>query len=168
MIDFFVPGAPVAAGSKKAFPVHGRDGRTHVAVTDDSGPKGVEWRAAIRHAAAAAIADVSDRDANRLLVDWCPVRLELAFVVARPRGHLATRGGVRPSAPSHPTTRPDVLKLARAVEDACTGILWRDDSQIVEELLAKRYAAVGGPIGVYVRVAPVGAVQGRLDVAAHR
>jgi crossover junction endodeoxyribonuclease RusA len=153
VIAFFVPGAPVAAGSKRAFPLRGKDGRLHVAVADDSGPKGVEWRAAIRHAAAAAIAPVADRDKNRLLVDRCPVRLELAFVVARPKGHIGTRG-VRPSAPTHPTTRPDVLKLTRAVEDACTGILWRDDAQIVEEILAKAYAGLGGAIGVYVRVDP--------------
>jgi Holliday junction resolvase RusA-like endonuclease len=165
MIEFTVPGAPVAAGSKKAFPVHGKDGRLHVAVADDSGPKGVEWRAAIRHAAASVIRSLP------LAVEFlhrAPLRLELAFVVARPLSHVGKRG-VRPSAPTHPTTRPDVLKLARAVEDACTGILWRDDSQIVEELLAKRYAAVGGPIGVHVRVVPlVGAVQGRLDVAGRR
>jgi Holliday junction resolvase RusA-like endonuclease len=36
-------------------------------------------------------------------------------------------------------TRPDVLKLARAAEDALTGIVWRDDSQIVHETLAKVY-----------------------------
>ena len=32
---------------------------------------------------------------------------------------------------------PDVLKLARGVEDALTGIVWRDDAQIVNESLNK-------------------------------
>jgi Holliday junction resolvase RusA-like endonuclease len=165
MIEFYVPGAPVAAGSKRAFPIHGKDGRLHVAVADDSGPKGVEWRAAIRHGAAGVIRSLPLEAVE--LLQRAPLRLELRFVVARPRGHVGKRG-VRPSAPTHPTTRPDVLKLARAVEDACTGILWHDDAQIVEEVLTKAYAAVGGPIGVHVRVVPFGAMQGRLDVAAHR
>jgi Holliday junction resolvase RusA-like endonuclease len=151
MIDFFVPGAPVAAGSKKAFPVHGRDGRTHVAVADDSGPKGVEWRAAIRHAAARA------HPAPPLTGPLC---LELEFVVRRPQGHRG-KHGVRPSAPPYPTTRPDLLKLGRAIEDALTSVLWFDDAQVVVERLSKRYAAAE-PIGVRIRVAPMLARPGEL------
>jgi Holliday junction resolvase RusA-like endonuclease len=56
----------------------------------------------------------------------------------RPRAHFGARG-LRPAAPAWPTVRPDVLKLARAVEDALTGLVWRDDSQIVVELLTKQY-----------------------------
>jgi len=32
-----------------------------------------------------------------------------------------------------------VLKLARAVEDALTGVIWADDAQIVDEVIRKRY-----------------------------
>jgi hypothetical protein len=38
-----------------------------------------------------------------------------------------------------PTAKPDLLKLGRAVEDAMSGIIYRDDSQIVEEALLKHY-----------------------------
>jgi Holliday junction resolvase RusA-like endonuclease len=48
--------------------------------------------------------------------------------------------------------KPDVLKLARAVEDALTGILYRDDAQIVTEVLRKRY---GDPPRVEIRLSPV-------------
>ena len=43
-----------------------------------------------------------------------------------------------------------MLKLARAVEDALTGIVWRDDAQIVDEQLSKVY---GEPARVEVDVA---------------
>ena len=56
---------------------------------------------------------------------------------------------LRPAAPKHPTTRPDVLKLARAIEDSLTGVLWHDDSQIVSEHLRKHY---GEPARVVVTV----------------
>jgi Holliday junction resolvase RusA-like endonuclease len=78
--------------------------------------------------------------------------LVLTFYTPRPAGHYGKRG-LRPGAPTRPTTRPDVLKLARAVEDACTGIVWRDDSQIVDEVLSKWFADTHG-IGVVVTVGP--------------
>lgn len=40
---------------------------------------------------------------------------------------------------------PDVLKLARGVEDALTGIVWRDDAQIVNESLSKVVVAPPRP-----------------------
>ena len=41
--------------------------------------------------------------------------------------------------PPFPTARPDLLKLARAVEDAIQSVVYRNDSQIVDEVLHKRY-----------------------------
>jgi Holliday junction resolvase RusA-like endonuclease len=80
-----------------------------------------------------------------------PLLLELSFYVPRPKGHYGARG-LRPSAPAYPTVKPDVLKLARAVEDALTGTLFRDDAQVVRELLVKVY---GEPARCEVRVSPV-------------
>lgn len=146
-LEFFVPGSPVAGGSKRAFPVKGRDGKLHVSVTDASGPKGKEWRAAIRFAAAAA-ATGGEMYGGPLTG---PLRLTLCFFLQRPQSHFGKRG-LRASAPPFPTTKPDVLKLARAVEDACTGIVWVDDAQVVMEDLRKAYADRGERIGVHVRV----------------
>jgi Holliday junction resolvase RusA-like endonuclease len=143
VIDFFVPGTPVGAGSKRAFPIHGTDGRLHVAVSDASGPKGSEWRAAIRYAAAAAMR----ANGGTLLAG--PVMLTLTFLLRRPRGHVGKRG-LLPSAPQFPTVKPDVLKLARAVEDAMTGIVWRDDAQVIGESLVKIYTT-DALIGVRVQ-----------------
>jgi Holliday junction resolvase RusA-like endonuclease len=68
-----------------------------------------------------------------------PLQLTAHFVVPRPKGHHGAKGSVRPSAPAYPITRPDTTKLLRALEDACTGILWRDDSQIVSQFAFKAY-----------------------------
>jgi Holliday junction resolvase RusA-like endonuclease len=143
-IEFFVPGSPVPAGSKRAFPFQGQDGGLHVAVSDDSGARGKDWRAAIRYAALA-------QEGPKLCG---PLHLSLCFYVPRPKSHSGKRG-LLPSAPRFPTTKPDVLKLARAVEDACTGILWLDDAQIVDEELHKLYADGRIMIGVRVVVTPL-------------
>lgn len=68
----------------------------------------------------------------------CPIRLTLTFFLARPKHHTGAKG-LKASAPRHVTTKPDLLKLARAVEDAITGVVWVDDSQIVVEKLFKFY-----------------------------
>lgn len=40
----------------------------------------------------------------------------------------------------YPTTRPDIDNLFKAFADAANGILWADDSQIIEALISKKYA----------------------------
>lgn len=133
-LAFFVAGRPATAGSKRGF-VNPKTGR--VIITDDN-RKGVDWRNNVR----AVCKEVFHGDPLTT-----PLRLELTFFFDRPKGHYGVKG-LRPSAPSHPAVRPDVLKLARAVEDALTGILYKDDSLIVEEVLRKVY---GSRPGVEIR-----------------
>lgn len=42
------------------------------------------------------------------------------------------------------TVRPDIDKCLRSVLDACTGVLWLDDAQVVAIATRKRYGAVEG------------------------
>jgi Holliday junction resolvase RusA-like endonuclease len=84
-----------------------------------------------------------------------PLLLELTFWTPRPKGHYGSgknAGQVRGSAPRHPTVKPDLLKLARAVEDALSGIVYRDDAQITTEILQKAY---GEPARCEIRVVPI-------------
>lgn len=132
-LSFVVVGEARPGGSKKAFVVKGR-----AVVTDDAGKTGKAWRrdvqlAAIEAAHAAGWAD------DELLRG--PLALRVTFYRRRPRKHYGARGVLLPSAPDYPTARPDVLKLARAIEDALTGVLWADDAQVVGEGLAKLYGA---------------------------
>ncbi len=128
-----VYGLPKPAGSKRVFLV-GKDRRP--IVTDDCA-KGGDWRATVQHAIARA---------HRGAPLEGPLELSLYFTMPRPGGHLGRTGNLRPSAPAYPTRKPDVTKLVRAVEDAATGLLWRDDSQVVTQAAAKRFGERPGVV----------------------
>lgn len=127
-IEFTVVGRPVPAGSKRAFKAKNSDA---IIVADSSGARGKSWRQEVSAAAAAAM-----EGAEMLLG---PVSMTVVFYRARPKAHYRADGSVKDNAPRYPVARPDVLKLARAVEDAMTGIVFRDDAQIVGESLLKRW-----------------------------
>lgn len=138
-IKFFVPGIPKTAGSKRAFPIWRGKGASkkfvRSVVVDSSGQAGKDWRASVQFAARREWGDKPPSEA--------PLALYLMFQMTRPKCHFSKKG-LKPSAPLHHTTKPDVLKMARAVEDALTGIIWRDDSQIVHEVLQKTYVDAPG------------------------
>jgi Holliday junction resolvase RusA-like endonuclease len=128
-IVFEIHGRAQTAGSKKAFPFQRKDGSLGATVVDDN-PKGREWKKQVGWAAAAARGPIG-------LLEG-PLSVEFVFELLRPSSHFG-KNGVLPSAPQYPVTRPDLLKRARAVEDALIGVLYRDDSQIVRELLVKKF-----------------------------
>ncbi len=132
-IEFTVYGEAKTAGSKKAYPFQSKStGRLGVRVTHDN-PKTKDWMAMVGQVAAAHYD-------GELLKG--PLRLFLQFVRVRPMGHFGTgrnAGTLKDSAPRYPTTRPDTVKLARAVEDALTKVIWHDDSQVVVHELRKSY-----------------------------
>jgi Holliday junction resolvase RusA-like endonuclease len=129
---FIVYGQAKPGGSKKAIP-HPRTGRP--VIVEDS--KNKPWRQEVAGAALEALAE--HHPLSHPLFPDEALAVVFTFVRPRPLGHYGASGAVRSSAPAHPVTRPDVLKLARAAEDALTGIVWRDDSQIVHETLVKVY-----------------------------
>lgn len=143
-VRFIVYGLPQPAGSKRAFPFKRKDGKIGVAVSD-ANPKAKSWKGQVAMAA---------RQATKALAEG-PLVVSMTFYIPRPKGHYGTKG-VRPGAPMRPTVRPDVLKLARAVEDAMSGIVYRDDSQIVKEVLVKQYTEEAARTFIEVR-SPAGA-----------
>jgi Holliday junction resolvase RusA-like endonuclease len=138
-LTFTVYGKPAPAGSKRFVPAGGKRGGRPLVIDDSKRSR--PWKQDVAAIAGEAMGG------RELLAG--PLGLELVFYVARPKGHYGARG-LRPSAPAWPIVKPDVLKLARAVEDALTGQVWRDDAQVVRELLMKRY---GEPERVEVWVA---------------
>lgn len=81
-----------------------------------------------------------------------PLLLVVTFYRARPAGHYGSgrnAGELRASAPPFPTVRPDATKLLRGIEDALIGVLYRDDAQIVRQIVDKQW---GDPARVIVRV----------------
>lgn len=150
-IRFRVLGVPAPGGSKRVFR-HPHTGKA--LVTDDSGKRGREWRRDVQIAAQAAYAGP--------LLDE-PLSLEVRFLMPRPKGHLSRKGGLLPSAPPYPAVKPDATKLLRALEDALTGVIWRDDALVVSQVVTKVYAEVDAPPGVLVHIEPA---RGRtLDLA---
>lgn len=130
-IRFFVHGTPKPAGSKRVF-LNRKTGKP--IVVDASGGPGKDWRYAIQ-AVAWELKPQKPFD--------FPLFVELTFYLPRPKTHYNTKGNLKPNAPRVPGAQPDALKLARAVEDALSGIIWRDDSIITTEIIRKRYANIG-------------------------
>lgn len=145
-IRFRVLGVPAPGGSKRVFR-HPRTGKA--LVTDDSGKRGREWRRDVQIAAQTVYSGP--------LLDE-PLALTAHFMMPRPKGHLSRRGDLLPSAPPYPAVRPDTTKILRALEDALTGVLWRNDALVVRQSVAKIYAEIGSPPGVVVLVQPAGPV----------
>jgi Holliday junction resolvase RusA-like endonuclease len=133
-LAFTVYGLAQPAGSKRAFIV---GGRAHVT---DANRKSRPWKEQVALAAGQAM------QARALLNG--PVEVRFTFYRPRPAGHFGKRG-LKPSSPAFPATKPDLLKLARGVEDAMTGVIYRDDAQIVTEHLAKVF---GEPARIEITV----------------
>jgi Holliday junction resolvase RusA-like endonuclease len=74
-----------------------------------------------------------------------PVRVEMVFLFARPK---RLKAGGRVMAP----VKPDVDNLEKAIFDPLNKLLWNDDSQIVEVVATKFYAASDELPGVQVVV----------------
>lgn len=144
-VSFTAYGLPQPAGSKRAF-THRHTGRVMV-VDAAKGSRG--WKQEVAAAARAAMTTQAV-DGGGLLPDG-PLALHVQFFLPRPKGHIGARG-LRPSAPDYPTTRPDATKLLRAVEDALTGIIWRDDAQVVVQTVSKHY---GEPARCEVEITPL-------------
>lgn len=138
-VAFTVFGLAAPAGSKTA----GKTKAGQVFMRDSS-KRSYPWKKDVAQAAGLAM-----RSAPLL---EGPLELVVRFYVPRPKGHYGARGNVLPSAPAWPTVKPDATKLLRAVEDAMTGLVWRDDAQVVVQHASKRY---GEPARCEIAVAPV-------------
>ena len=133
IISFTVHGKPEPAGSKRAFPFKKRDGSLGVSVSD-ANKNTKPWQAVVT---ATALDAMNGRELLR-----GPLSAMFKFYVSRPKSHYGTGKNsevLKPSAPKYPVTRPDALKLCRGAEDALTGFLYGDDSQIVREVIEKYY-----------------------------
>lgn len=149
IVQFAISGKPQTAGSKRAF-VNKATGK---AIVTDDNKKGKPWRADVQAAAYSAISLTELLDS--------PLILEVCFYFVRPKSHYGSgknAKNLKASARPWPSTRPDTTKLLRAIEDALTGVLWRDDSQIVYQVAAKKYSEFpGASVTVYALADRIGA-----------
>lgn len=156
VLRFFVPGQPKPAGSK-SFKGMSKAGKA--IITDSS--KNKPWRDSV---IASCIEARAEQPFN-VIPSKAPIRLTLEFYVPRPKSHYRTgahAGELKEWAKSaRPCVKPDLLKLARCVEDALTGFAYHDDSDIVEEPLRKEFATPeqGKHMGVRILVEQIGQPQ---------
>ena len=138
ILDVFVPGKPISQGSKTLVAYRGPNGRMRVTMRE-SAKHLASWRELIAYTARQAYG------ARPLIPRDVPVTLDLEFVLPRPA-----------SAPKRRTPpavkKPDLDKIARAVGDALTHVVYSDDSQVTELHARKRVAEPNEPPGVHIRV----------------
>lgn len=104
------------------------------AVVTDDNAKSRPWKDLTTATVLDSLQDYRDRGGELPVFPSGPVTLRLRFVLKRPKGHYGSGKNVnvlKLNAPYFHTSKPDALKLARGVEDALTGVLYRDDSQTI-------------------------------------
>lgn len=127
LLRLFVPGRPAPQGSKR----HVGNG-----IMIESSKAVAPWRTAVAwHASQLYTGPVLDG----------ALAVEIEFVMPRPASCP------KRSTPAA-TKRPDLDKLARAVLDALTGLVWRDDSLITDLHPIKRLAEIGEQTGAHITV----------------
>jgi len=86
------------------------------------------------------------REVKSGVIEQLPVSMSLWFVLYRPKTTAKTRD--TPAA----ICRPDLDKLARAIGDALTKVVYQDDSQIIESHCYKRIAETDEEEGVQIMI----------------
>ena len=130
-IEIVVFGEAKPAGSKTAF----QHPHTKQMIVTDASKGSRPWKNNVAQAA-------GQQYGGELLTD--ALVLEVDFYEVRPKSHYGTgrnAGIVKESAPMYPSKKPDATKLLRGTEDALTGIVYRDDSQVVEQHVRKLYGS---------------------------
>ena len=111
-----VRGIAQPKGSTRAFNIPG----LKAPVITSANPKLKDWQHAVQRAAGLKCRQVLTG----------PILVTIAFQLPRPKSRKKTR---------HHTTKPDLDKLIRAINDALTGTAYRDDSQITAIQASKHY-----------------------------
>lgn len=125
-VAFIVPGQPQG----KARPRIGKVG-AHARMFTPA--KTVAYEGLIAHAAHVAMAGrpLIDGAVSVLLLIECQV--PASWSARKQRAALADE--------VLPTARPDADNVLKAANDGMNGVVWRDDAQVVDVTLRKRYAA---------------------------
>jgi Holliday junction resolvase RusA-like endonuclease len=123
VISFTVYGNPAPKGSMKAFM---RPGCKFPIVTHDN-TRTRPWSEAVKWAAKEQV------KGDEIAIPEGPIQIDVQFYMPRPKSC--------PKFAHYHTKRPDLDKLLRCVEDALTGIVWKDDAQVCSVTTAKFYTA---------------------------
>lgn len=126
-IAFSVPGAPVPKGRPRATTIAGR-ARLYTPARTST------YESTVRLFAAQAMAGAEPVTG--------PLFVLMTFVLPVPQSWSKRKQAAALAGEVYPTGKPDSTNLAKAVEDGCNGVVWVDDSQIVDTTIRKRYGSV--------------------------
>lgn len=129
VIEFIVPGQPQGKGRPRI----GKVGQ-HARMFTPS--KTVAYEGLIALAAQQAMA-------GRPLIEG-PVDVNLSLRCQVPASWSGKKRRMALAGEIVPTTKPDVDNVIKAVFDGLNGVLWKDDVQVVNVCVAKRYSADPG------------------------
>jgi Holliday junction resolvase RusA-like endonuclease len=133
-IRFFATGFPKGQPRPRAFSRGG-----HARVYDPGTAEG--WKGCVAQAVKPLI---------RPIPIEVPVVMRVTFHMPRPQRLM---GKKHPAGVMLYEGKPDVDNLAKAVMDCLTTVgLWRDDAQVVRQVITKLYAPKGGRSGALVEV----------------
>lgn len=137
MIAFLVPGQPQGKGRARIVRI---GGYSRMATPEAT----VAYEGLVAHVATQARGDLP-------LIDG-PVAMTLHLDCQVPASWSARKRAQALAGQVLPTTKPDADNVAKAISDGLNGVLWRDDVQVVDLVVRKRYAAVPA---VRVEVRPI-------------
>ena len=128
-VSFTVPGQPVA----KQRPKFARMGSFVKTYT----PKEtVNYESLVRLAASQAMGNIEPMEGPIVLL--VEIALTIPTSQSRKKQALMAQGSILP------TKKPDGDNVLKAIKDACNGVVWRDDSQVVDGRYTKRYSLTPG------------------------
>ena len=133
--EFTVPGIPRPGGSKKGFPIRRKDGSFVKIGIADMSKDVMSWRGAVVDACRKVFLGPPTIQA---------LSLKINFFMPYRKGDFGKDGQIKKSAPHWHDKRPDTCKLIRSTEDALTGVLWQDDSQVVSIIATKEFGLTPG------------------------
>jgi crossover junction endodeoxyribonuclease RusA len=139
--EFWVIGTPKPQGSKRAFQ---HPSTKRIVLTEAAGAPLKDWRYEVKTTAGVQMAG------RPMIVQPAAIMLVVDFVLPRPTSLPKTKA--TPAA----VKKPDTDKLLRAVCDSLTGVVYADDSQVIDIRGRKRTAELGEQPGAKIAVYTVG------------
>ena len=137
-IWFDVPGVPVGKGRARSSSriVLGENGKQKIATRHHTPAKTANYEQAVALLARAAMR--SREPLQGAIQATLHVGMPIPASWSQKKRNAAVMGEV------WPTTKPDSDNVAKAVLDACNGIVFGDDSQVVKLVVVKQYAMEPG------------------------
>ena len=126
-IEFFVPGAPVGKGRPRA----ARRGTGVVMFTPE---KTAGYEALV----AAAASNAMRAEAGPLFTG--PLEAVLEMRIPIPASWSKAHKAAALAGTELPTSKPDIDNVAKAILDACNGVVFRDDAQVVMLVATKAFS----------------------------